>query len=440
MCVTEEYVMRTRVWAALFLLPFSIAAQTPPAPTPLSINLADALARARAYSPQFLTAGLAASSAHEDKLQAKAALLPTLNAFNQYIYTQGNGTPSGIFVANDGVHIYNEQATVHADLFSVTRLADYRRTIAAEAAARARQDVARRGLAITVIQNYYAVVAMNRRLANARQSLADARRFEDITQKQEAGGEAAHADVVKAQIQLQQRERDVTEAQASVDKAKIGLAVLLFQNLDQAYNVVDDLNANAPLSPAGDVRQQAFANNPDLAAAQATVNQARYSVKAARGEYVPSLALDYFYGIDANVFGITGPYDRQNLGSVVQATVNVPVWNWGATRSRVRQSELARQQAQNDLTFTQRQIQASVDAFYVEAQTARAQLDSLRSSRDLAEESVRLTLLRYQAGEASALEVVDAQTTLVDARNAYDDGLTRYRLALANLETLTGRY
>ncbi len=57
---------------------------------------------------------------------------------------------------------------------------------------------------------------------------------------------------------------------------------------------------------------------------------------------------------------------------------------------------------------------------------------------DLASESLRLTLLRYQAGEATALEVVDAQTTLNQARNAYDDGLARYRVAIAQLQTLTG--
>ena len=45
---------------------------------------------------------------------------------------------------------------------------------------------------------------------------------------------------------------------------------------------------------------------------------------------------------------------------------------------------------------------------------------------DLAAESLRLTLLRYQAGEATALEVVDAQNTVNAARNAYDDGLARY--------------
>jgi outer membrane protein TolC len=65
-------------------------------------------------------------------------------------------------------------------------------------------------------------------------------------------------------------------------------------------------------------------------------------------------------------------------------------------------------------------------------------LATLASSRDLAQEALRLSALRYQEGEATILELVDAQNTLTLARNAYDDGLVRYRVALANLQTLTG--
>jgi hypothetical protein len=43
--------------------------------------------------------------------------------------------------------------------------------------------------------------------------------------------------------------------------------------------------------------------------------------------------------------------------------------------------------------------------------------------------------LRY--GEATVLELVDAQNTLIRERNAYDDGLVRYRVVLANLQTVT---
>ncbi len=55
-----------------------------------------------------------------------------------------------------------------------------------------------------------------------------------------------------------------------------------------------------------------------------------------------------------------------------------------------------------------------------------------------ARESLRLTKLRYRAGEATVFEVVDAQNTLTGVETSEADGIVRYRLALANLQTLTG--
>jgi len=104
----------------------------------------------------------------------------------------------------------------------------------------------------------------------------------------------------------------------------------------------------------------------------------------------------------------------------------------------VKQANLRRQQANIELTATQRELLSNLRIFYNEAQTARAELDSLNRSAELAAESLRLTTLRYQAGEATALEVVDAQNTLTQSRNALNDGQARFRLALANLQTLTG--
>ncbi len=407
---------------------------------PVALDLAGALERARNYNQQFMQAYLAAGLAREDRVQAKAALFPTLNVLNQYIYTQGNGTPSGVFIANDGVHIYNEQAVVHAELFSFARKADYQRALAAEAVARARQDVAARGLVATVVQNYYGLITAQRHAVNARRSLEEARTFLDITQKQERGGEVARADVIKAQLQSQQRERELMDAETNILKAKMSLGVILFADLSQPYSVADDLRADTALPSMDEVRSMALANSPEIRAAEAGLKQSEAGIRSAKAAYYPSLVIDYFYGIDANVLNTRGPDDRKNLGSVVQGTVTVPVWNWGATRSKVRQAELQRQQAQYDVTFAQRGLQSSLSSFYLEAQASRSQLESLRSSMDLSAESLRLTLLRYQAGEATALEVADAQTTLVQARNAYDDGLARYRVALAAFQTLTGRF
>ena len=428
--------------------------QTPPSePGPLKIDLNDALARARRYGLQTQGAQLASAQAREDVKQAKAARLPSLSAFNQFIYTEGNGTPSGVFVGADGVHVYNEQAQVHQELLSLARSGELRVAQAAEAAARARVEIAARGLTATVVQDYYAVLVAQRRLLNAQTSLKEAQSFSDITQKQEKGGEVAHVDTIKAQIQLQQRQRDLSDAELNVDKAKIGLAVLMFPQLREDFTLADDLDTAALLAPMPELAAAARSTSPDIHAAQESLRAAALGVSVARYGYLPSLSLDFFYGINANQFAANATdvpesgrstlpaYNvptRQNLGYQGLITLNIPIWNWGATHSKVVQADLKRQQAELDVTLAQRTLESNLETGYREARAAQAQLDSLKSSFNLSADNLRLTLLRYQAGESTALEVVDAQTTLTQARNAYSDGLARYRVALAILQTLTG--
>jgi outer membrane protein TolC len=87
-------------------------------PPPRVVTLQEAMELARINSPQLASANITALLAHEDRVQAKAALLPNASWFNQFIYTQPNGTPSGVFIANDGPHVYNNWATAHGDIFA----------------------------------------------------------------------------------------------------------------------------------------------------------------------------------------------------------------------------------------------------------------------------------------------------------------------------------
>jgi len=432
------------LWAAIGLAAVAGWGQTPASPPganpPLKLSLKDALERARQYGPQFLQANIAAQLAHEDSVQAKAALLPSLNGISQFIYTQPNGAPSGAFVSNDGPHVYNDQALVHGDIWSPGKRADYHRALAAEAVARAKTEVAARGLYAAVAQFYYAMAVADRKISNAQQALGEAQDFLSTTQKLEQGGEAAHSDVVKAQIQLEQRQRDLQDARLAADKARAGFAVLLFPDFRQDFAIDDDLETALPLPAFSEAQELAGRNNPDIRAAQATVQQQTYAIGSARAALLPSLSFDYFFGLNANQFAVYNRDHLNNLGSVAQAQLNIPIWTWGAARSKVRQAELQLQQAKNDLSFTQRQLLSELQSFYQEAQVAASQVDTLRHSMDLSAESLRLTVLRYQAGEVTVLEVVDAQSTLVQARNAFDDGLARYRLAQASLQTLTGAF
>jgi outer membrane protein TolC len=183
-------------------------------------------------------------------------------------------------------------------------------------------------------------------------------------------------------------------------------------------------------------------DNPELMAALSSVQQAGFDVSGARAGYLPGLTLDYFYGIDSERLALYTPLPRgqrqPNLGYAVVATLNIPVWNWGATQQKLRQAHVKQAQAKRELSLTQRKLLAETQSLYAEAATALSELEGLRRSADLASESLRLVTLRYRNGEATVLEVVDSQNTFSMANSAYQDGAVRYRVALASLQTLTG--
>ena len=420
--------------------PSSAAASPPP------ITFSDALKRATANNPQLQAAFTALGLAHQDLVQSRAALLPNVNYNMQFVYTEPSphDTKNPIFIANNGIHEYVAQGNVHQAL-SLQTFADYGRASAAQAVARAKSEIALRGLAVTVAQAYYAHVAAGHKYATAQRANQEAQRFLGISEKLENGGEVAHSDVIKAQLQSRQQQRDLRETELGMNKTRLDLAILLFKDFNENFTVVDDLGTAPALPTFDEVSAAGTRNNPDLRAAQAALREASRQVTSAWGGVLPAITVDYWYGIDANQFATRSfdPVNKvhiNNLGSSAAATLQLPIWSWGANFSKVKQANLQKNQAVVELSAAQRTLLANLRSFYNEAQAAHAELELLSQSVQLASESLRLTSLRYQSGEATVLEVVDAQNTLTAASNAYDDGQVRFRVALANIQTLTGKF
>jgi outer membrane protein TolC len=423
-----------------------------PAAAPAVITLQEAIKRAQTSEPNFASSVANARVAALDKSIARAGLLPAARFNGQGLYVQPNGLRE---VGGEGV-VNTNPKFVSADArpreyiaqgiidesISLSGIAAVRRANAADAVAKAELEIARRGLVATVTGLYYGVGSADHKLAIAQQAAGEAADFTKLTSQREQAREAAHADTIKAQLQQQQRERELSDARLNADKARLELGVLLFSDPRTPYSISPS-DAPAPLATREDFNQLAAKNNAELKSALATLNASSADVLTAQAAYLPTIGLNYTYGIDANEFASRGPLTPEgirthNLGYSAAVTVNLPVWDWLATEHKVKQSEIKRDAARVALTATQRRTIALLDETYSEAQAARTQLASLDYSVATAAESLRLTKLRYTGGEATVLEVVDAQSAYITAQNAREDGRVRYETALAQLQTLTG--
>jgi outer membrane protein TolC len=414
---------------------------------PAVITLEEAIRRAEANEPAYATAAAESKSSALDRSIARNGLLPSAVYHNQAFYTQPNGLlnqagqgasaqPAPRFIANNAVREYASQASINETL-GLAGWAGVRRADAASAMAAAELEVSRRGLVAAVTGLFYGSLAADHKLEVAERAHQESADFMKLTSEREQAREAAHADMVKAQLGEQQRQRDLEDAKLAAEKARLELGVLLFPDPRTQYTLQAPESA-VRLPSREDVEQAAAKNNPELKSALAALRVSDADVTAARAAYLPDLGLNVTYGIDAPQVAVNGPDGIRNLGYSAAVTLDIPVWDWLSTQHRVKQSEIRRDTAKVVLSATQRQLIARLDETYSEAQAARDQLDSLDTSVSTAAESLKLTKLRYDGGEATVLEVVDAQNAYVLAENAREDGRVRFEAARADLQTLTG--
>jgi outer membrane protein TolC len=428
------------------------AQQVPAAPAvATSISLDEAINRARANEPNFAAALAVSRVSALDVSIARSALLPNAVYHNEYIFTQSNGANAngtsnhpGVggtqsaprFIANNAVHEYASQGIV-TETVGLQQITAVSRASAAAAIARAELEIARRGLTATVVGLFYGSLAADQKIVVAQRAADEANNFTTLTQQREVAREAAHADVVKAQLQQQQRARDLADALLQQQKSHLELAVLLFPDPRSPYTLTTPIAPSA-LGTRAEIESAANLRNPELQSAISSLRASTLDVRSARAAYLPDLTLNYAYGIDSEQFARRSLDNLPNLGYSASATLDIPLWDWFSTAHRIKQSEILRDSARITLTATQRRLIAQLDECYAEAATARDQIDSLELSVQTATESLRLTRLRYTAGEATVLEVVDAQNSLTAAELAHEDGIVRYETALANLQLLTG--
>jgi outer membrane protein TolC len=424
------------------------AAQQQPAKTDAPLSLEDAIQLAQANEPAFAAALAESRATALERKDAKAALLPSVTFHNQYLFTESNHTRAittqgatgqslPVFIANNAIHEYTSQAAV-TETIGLAGTAAARLASANAARAQAELEIARRGLVSTVVELYYNIRAGADKLTVAQRALDEANRFVDVTQKREDGREAAHSDVLKARLGQQQRQRELAEAGLANEKANLELGILLFPDPNRKFDLAVE-TAPPVLPDRPSVEAAARANNPEVRSALATLQAGQATTLSAWAGLMPDLALNYNYGIDAPRFAGMGPDGARNLGYSASATVDVPIWDWLTSERKVKEARIRAQASKVALSAAQRRMLADLTEFYNEAEIARQELASLDASVADAREALRLTNLRYVNGESTVLDVVDAQNTLATTESGQVDGLVRYHLALAQLETLTGR-
>jgi outer membrane protein len=408
------------------------------------LTLDEALRLATAQASIYQSAILNERLASEDVKQAQSAFLPKVSAPLSYFYTTpAQGLPAGeprapSFIASDAIGAYEAFVSVSGDFDIAGRLrATLARNRALLAAAHAGTEVARRALAQAVIESYYGLALAIAQHRAADGNLTAAEEFEHITSLLLSGGEVASVDLTRAQLQTLTRRDELERARVNEDVSAGSLRVLIGYEFSRPFVTTDLALALPSDSEYQQFKSDDVSHRPEFIQFEQQLRAAQQEVKIARADRLPSLSYSINGGFDSD--SLREPRLKQHTGASAIISFSIPIFDWGASRSREQQARLRAALAENERTLAQRGFTQQFFAARAQAASAAARIRLAREGVTKAQDNLAASIARYRAGEAQIVEVTEAQTTLVEQRSAEFQAIFDYQTALARLKQATGQ-
>jgi outer membrane protein TolC len=269
------------------------------------------------------------------------------------------------------------------------------------------------------------------------ETLVAAEEFERITSLLLQGGEVAPVDLVRAQLQTNTRRDDLELARANETVAADALRVLVGSGFTQPIATTDLL---LTMPEPGEIERfttEMISRRPEFAQFEAERRAARQDVKIARAERRPQVTYAINGGFDTS--SLRPPPIRENTGASATVGVTIPIFDWGASKSRERQANLRAQIAESTRLVA---LRGFAQQFYDARAQALAAVTRIRLASAgviKAESNLQASIARYRAGEAQIIEVTDAQNTLIAQRTAFYQAIFDYQAARTRLMQATGQ-
>jgi outer membrane protein len=247
-------------------------------------------------------------------------------------------------------------------------------------------------------------------------------------------GLAVPSDVLSAQAQLAQAQEDLIRAKNAVEIAQASLNVAMGLPEDASTQTVGKL-AETKFENQGlpNLQQEALKVRPDYLQTLLGVEKAQNGVSSARGEFMPRVDLLGSWETDNQTFA-----SRGGNNWIAGAMLTFNIFNGGASRARVAESRARERQAEAMRSRMESVVRLQVREAYLNLNAAHERVEVSRDAAKQAQESLRILRNRYQAGLATIMDVLKAETMHATAQNNHLNALYDYRLAYAALELATG--
>lgn len=291
-----------------------------------------------------------------------------------------------------------------------------------------------RDVRLSVRTAYYAVLRAQASVTVQRQALDQAIAQRDRAKLQFQADQIAKVDLTRFETQVVQSQGDLSNAENSLQLARNSLNQALARPIETPLEVVNIPDLKDPNLTADTAVSIAVQARPEIRAQKRTISALGNTRLATEASDDPTLAVGSQFTRQLGEVGL----NTQRSSMVGTITLSIPITATGIVRKQVQQARQDEQLAQIQLKQLELNVSAEVRSALTNLTSARTRYNSATQQVALAEEVYRISIVRRDAGEATYVEVIDAQTSLTQARNQLNAARFDYLTAYSQLQRAVG--
>ncbi|MGH9468033.1 MAG: TolC family protein [Terriglobales bacterium] len=405
---------------------------------PVALSLEAAIQRGLRQNLAPILASSETEQARAQRMSQLAALLPNVSAsageLRQKINLAAFGFSFPGFPPIVGpFNVFQASAAAEVPLVNLSAIEHTRAAGSLQTAARDNLDSVRNLVVLAVANQYLLSVADQSRVRAAAAELATAQSLLQQAQDMLRAGTVGALAVVRAQVQHDQQQQQLTAAKNDLAKQRLQLARAIGLPLAQTFTLTSRTPFAALAVPTAEAAvAEALATRPDYRAAEAVVRSARLQVTAAKMGRLPTVALDGNYGTIGHELDSNHPIFQ------VGATISLPVFNGGALAAERVQAEAQLHDAEARTADLKAAIGVQVRSTLLDLDSQQQQVSVARHAEQMSHQEQTLAQDRFRAGVADNLEVVQAEQAVAVADENYIAALYGYNRAKATLAQALG--
>jgi len=416
-----------------------------------SLTLAEARTLALANDEQLAGMGQAVVGAQADIMAVNADRLPQLDVGGTWTHNlkkpvfflppdmaEGLGGATSLEMGGDWD--LQAAATVTVNLWTAGRLSAAR-GMATEAlsATRWQEALVADAVVLSAETAYFNALLAGRQLEIAASAMALAEENLRVTTKIFEEGKTSRYDMLRAQVELTNRETPLVSARNDMALAHQRLLRVCGLDPSLSLTLTDALDAVPDPDPLDDLLTEMIRRSPELRALEHQVRATRLSVNLAKAGRGPVVWFQGQYALqgqwDDTVFPDSGATAKSASAAV---GVSLPIFDGFAAKADIRGSEADLRMAQLELDRVTRDRELGVRQLRTYLENALTALEGRHEGVDLAEEAYRLALVRLENGLATPLERLDAELALIQAQVQLAEALYTCNVAESNLKLAVG--